>query len=294
MNIYCQGQIVEESEAKISANDHGFLYGASLFETFRTSGGKPFLLREHLARLKSGCLAFGIVPHEKLLIAQSPDHAAFRKTLNDLLEANELGDAVFRYTLTAGECRGGLPDGPYWNATELIFVRPLPLPLTSKGICLQILNTSRTEPEVFPRPKSGHYMNSLAGHRELGQRSSSAGDEGLMLTADGRISEGVVSNIFLIAGDVLYTPPLSAHILPGVTRNCVLTLARKLGISAAEKDLGLCDLTEADAIFTTNSARGIVPVFQVLDRNETLIWKRDSGDNRIVKQLLAAYASYSP
>lgn len=290
MKIYCQGQILPERDARVSAGDHGFLFGASLFETFRTYAGQPFLLTEHLARLAAGCRAYGLETRS-LLLANPP---ALQDLLRELLAVNDLTDAVFRYTVSAGSSPGGLPTGFYQNPTEFIFVRRLPATSPDEGIRIHILNTNRTEPEVFPRPKSGHYINNLIAHRELRQRTSEPTDEGVLFTADGRLSEGVVSNVFLVSNETLLTPDPSSHILEGITRGAVLDIARDAGIDAREKDLHLGDLTSAAAIFTTNSVRGITPVFQVLDRDGKIVWEGNSASDRLVAQLRSAYARLHP
>lgn len=288
MKIYCRGKILPESEAVISANDAGFLYGASLFETFRTYRGDPLLLEEHMARLAAGCRAFGIEPGKGLLISRPPAFEALRKTIRALLSENRLQDAVFRYTLSAGESSPGLPACDYRYPAETLHVRPLPTP--RKTIRLHLLTTRRSEPEVFPRPKSAQYMNSLLAHRELKALGARAGDEGLMLTPDGRLSEGVVSNVFLVNGDAIATPSPAARILTGITRNKVTELAGPLGVETAEKDLRVDELLQAEAVFTTNSARGITPVREVLDSHGKTIWQNDSAAHPAVKKLLVAYA----
>lgn len=287
MRIYCHGEIVPEDEAKISANDHGFLYGAALFETFRTYEGEPFLLHEHTTRLTTSCRSFAIVPGQNLLLRDPPDHPALRQTIGRLLEENGVADAVFRYTLSAGGMSPGLPRGAYENPTEILSIRPLPSP--AETVRLHILNTTRTEPEVFPRPKSVHYINNLIAYRELSAREPNPGDEGLMLTRDGQIAEGVVSNIFLLNGNRLLTPPAAAHILEGITRREVLKLATESGMATAEIPLQLPDLQTAEAIFTTNSVRGILPIHEVVGSDGQAVWKRNSAGHPLVKALQKAY-----
>lgn len=289
MKIYFQGKIVDQSHARVSANDHGLLYGLGLFETFRTFNGNPFLLEEHLQRMQTGCESYQIHPPPDSLLSEKPPHSRLREVVRELLRQNHLPEAVFRFTVTAGEAPPGLPLAPYSHPTEMIHLRPLPPPLPEEGQRIHVLDTSRRDPEVSPRPKSTHYANSLAGHWELRQRPTRPGDEGLMLTQDGRIAEGIVSNIFLLNSHGLQTPALSAGILPGITRQKVLHLAAELKIPAQETDLGLCDLTDADAIFTTNSVRGIVPVAEVFAVSRRAIWREDSAKNSTLRDLLHAY-----
>lgn len=283
MKIYCQGKILPAASARISANDHGFLYGATLFETFRTYRGEPFLLEKHLARIRSGCRAFGIEIHADLLVHGS----GLRDTVLELLRQNNLPDAVFRYTISAGEAPPGPPASPWRQATDLLFVRPPPPPPDRAAIDLHLLTTPRTEPEILPRRKSGHFMNAILALRELRQRNPAPDDEGLLLTRDGYLSEGTTSNIFLVSGNSILTPSEEAHILRGIRRDHVLGRARSLGFSAAETDLFLADLIDAEAGFITNSVRGIVPFNRLLDPTGNVLWQANSAEHETIRKLRA-------
>lgn len=170
MKIYCQGKIISESECSISANDHGFLYGISLFETFRTFNGKPFLLEAHLRRLQKSCQSFSIDLREDLLCAD-PKGKDLQKILQQLLDANLLADAVFRCTISSGQTGENPADPFYPNPREFIFVRPLPPPPPEEGIDLHLLQTTRKPPEVFPRPKSGNFADNVLAFQELRRKN---------------------------------------------------------------------------------------------------------------------------
>ncbi|AIQ44540.1 4-amino-4-deoxychorismate lyase [Paenibacillus sp. FSL R7-0273] len=255
---------VEAKDAVVSALDHGFLYGMGLFETFRTYGGVPFLLQQHLERLADGCRQLGI-PFEA-------DEASLSKWITQVMEANGLEEAYIRYTVTAGEDILGLPAGEYRQPNHLLYIKELPkldpaLYLEGKG--LQLLNTPRNTPEGPVRLKSLHYMNNILAKRELaGYPSAAGGAEGLMLTGQGYIAEGIVSNIFYIKDDVLYTPDIKAGILPGITREMVLRLAPEAGLQAEQGFYRWEQLLAADEIFLTNSIQEIVPVTMLWQGNE--------------------------
>jgi 4-amino-4-deoxychorismate lyase len=290
MRIYCHGRILPQEEARISANDHGLFYGLALFETFRTFGGQPFLLQEHLERMRRGCEGFQIRPAPGNLLSEKAPSPALRRVLQLLLEENDLDDAVFRYMITAGQAPPGLPASPYSEPVEMIHLRPLPPPLPPEGQRLHLLDTPRDEPVHWPRPKSVNYSNSLTGHWELRERQTKPGDEGLMMTRTGQLAEGVVSNIFLLDPSGLATPSLASGILAGITRKTILHVARSVGLAAREVELGVDDLTKADAIFMTNSTRGIIPVHDVLDREGRSIWRRNSAAHPALRALCDAYA----
>lgn len=255
------GQIVEQGKAVISVLDHGFLYGLSLFETFRTYGGRPFLLSRHLERLAAGCRALGMA------FPREATPARVQRLVAGLLQANGLQDGYVRYTVTAGEDALGLPNGPYTTPNVVVYVKALPAPPqgAQHGRALQLLRTPRNSPEGHVRFKSAHYMNNILAKRELGQYPSAAplsgpGAEGLMLTAEGIIAEGIVSNMFFVRGGVLRTPAVETGILPGITRGMVLELAERIGIPIEEGLYTWDDLRQAEEVFITNSIQEIVPI----------------------------------
>lgn len=187
------------------------------------------------------------------------------------MDNNELKEAYIRYTITAGEDILGLPAGDYQEPNHLLYIKALPkVPdkLYSEGKELQLLSLRRNTPEGAVRFKSLHYMNNILAKRELrGYASAASGAEGLMLTAQDFIAEGIVSNIFFIQNNKLYTPDLSTGILPGITREMVMELASSAGISVEEGTYHWERLKTADEVFLTNSVQEIVPV--------TSLWHND-------------------
>ncbi|WP_150275612.1 aminotransferase class IV [Paenibacillus tepidiphilus] len=249
-------QVVESKNAVVSALDHGFLYGMGLFETFRTYRGEPFLLDRHLSRLEQGCRLLGIPFH--------PAEASLKEWIASVMEHNGLEEAYIRYTVTAGEDVLGLPAGDYTKPNHLLYIKELPrLPgdLYTQGKGLQLLKLPRNTPEGPVRLKSLHYMNNIMAKRELaGYPSARLGAEGLMLTGQGYVAEGIVSNVFFIAGDLLCTPSLNTGILPGITREMVLELASEAGLQPVEGLYSWEELLAADEIFITSSIQELVPI----------------------------------
>ncbi|GFZ99479.1 4-amino-4-deoxychorismate lyase [Paenibacillus marchantiophytorum] len=255
MIISVNGNLIDDKLAVVSVYDHGFLYGLGLFETFRTYGGKPFLLREHLDRLSAGCHELGIV--------FEPNLERLEGLIASLLQANELEDAYIRYSVSAGEEALGLPTEDYKQPTEIIYIKSLPArdeETYQQGKALQLLKLPRNTPEGLYRFKSFHYMNNILAKRELQQYSWAAGAEGLMLSEDGYVAEGVVSNIFFVKNGIGYTPSLDTGILPGITRAHVLGLAQQQQIPTQDGFYRWEDLVEADEVFLVNSIQAIVPV----------------------------------
>lgn len=287
--IGLNGRIAEAASASVSVMDHGLMYGMGLFETFRTYNGRPFLLQRHLERMEQGAVELGI--------AWNIDADALHAEIASLLKANRLAEAYIRLTYTAGEDEMGLPTGPlYESPTRIVYIKELPKSPESwytQGRTLQVLRTPRNTPEGSQRLKSLHYMNGILGRRELSGISGAQGAEGLMLTREGHIAEGIVSNLFFVKSGRLYTPTIDTGILPGITRAFVLELAAKMGIKAENGIYALEDLKQADEIFLTGSVQEIVPVrlLRELNAAETIIGKGCPGE--LTLKLTEQYRHYT-
>ncbi|MDR9857653.1 aminotransferase class IV [Paenibacillus sp. VCA1] len=268
--ILLNGQSMDASAAVVSVMDHGFLYGMGLFETFRTYSGKPFLLERHLDRLTEGCKTLGID------VSVLPDTRQLRDWIGELMQANGLKEAYIRYTVSAGEDVLGLPAGMYSRPNTVLMAKPLPEPperLYTHGKALKLLNTRRNTPEGPVRLKSLHYMNNILAKRELSSDPEAVRlhAEGLMLSADGYLSEGIVSNLFFVKSSVLYTPDTACGLLPGITRGLVLELASAAGIRYEEGFYTWEELMQADEIWLTTSIQELVPVTSLIDHTGTAL-----------------------
>lgn len=251
---------MDDKQAVVSIYDHGFLYGMGLFETFRTYNGKTFLLDRHLRRLQAGC--------RELDIKYEPNLDQVNQAVQDLLKANRLTDAYFRWTVTAGTDMLGLPIGEYEKPNVIGYIKELP-PVHSKlyesGKPLQRLNLPRNTPDSPVRLKSLHYMNCILGKRELNGYPWARQAEGLFLTPNGYITEGIVSNVFFVKQGVLFTPAVEIGILPGITRDFVIELASGLGYEVRQGFYTWADLLSAEEVFITNSIQEIVPVTELFE-----------------------------
>jgi 4-amino-4-deoxychorismate lyase len=249
MFTYVNGQMIPNNEVRISPFDHGFLYGVGVFETFRTYNGIPFLLEEHLNRLNRSLQELHINLHV------TRDEA--RDILVKLEKANGWRNAYVRFNVSAGEGEIGLQTAPYQHPNIIVFQKQLAAagPMAEKrGIWLK---TRRNRPEGESRLKSHHYLNNIFGKREAGSDPSI---EGIFLTEDGFVAEGVVSNVFWTKERTLYTPALQTGILNGVTRQFVMGLAGESGLCVKEGMYTLDEAESADEVFVTNSIQEIVPL----------------------------------
>jgi 4-amino-4-deoxychorismate lyase len=272
MYLYVDGEIVPDHAAVISPYEHGFLYGAGLFETFRTYGGRPFLLKDHLTRLQEGAEEYGLCLPEDL-------EEEVHRAVAELLHTNELEDGYFRLNVSGGAEGVGLTAGVYENPRIIIYVKPLP-PVQMQEKKLQTLKIRRNTPEGSVRRKSHHYMNNILAKRETG---ASGNVEGLFLTKKNRLSEGTVSNLFFVKQKTIHTPDTSCSCLPGVTSRFVQELASALGYTVKEGSFYPKHMWNADEIFVTNSIQEIVPVFSWDDR------PFPGKEGKITRELQSAY-----
>ncbi|GMK42559.1 4-amino-4-deoxychorismate lyase [Paenibacillus sp. CCS19] len=284
MKVGYNGSVIEAEKAVVGVFDHGFLYGLGLFETFRTYGGQPHLLDRHLRRLLDGCRA--------LQINYRPDESMIREWLVQVMAANGLADAYVRMTVSAGDEGLGLPTGAYEKPNAWLLVKQLPATPPSvyeQGRELRLLHTVRNTPEGDIRLKSLHYMNNIIAKQELLSAGASAGAEGLLLTKEGYLSEGIVSNLFFVRDSRVCTPSLEAGILPGITRERVMELAAAAGFPVEEGLYRWNDLIEADEVWITSSIQELIPITTLTDSDGQQHRVGSGQAGPIHRQLLAGY-----
>lgn len=256
------GEYVKADELRISPFDHGFLYGLGFFETFRTYKGHVFLVEEHLDRLKKALDEF----HFKLDL-DIEDLLVVVRELNNRANGE---DGYFRLNVSAGVHDIGLQPGIYEQPTVILFRKPLPTSIRGTEKAAVWLKTRRNSPESEFRHKSHHYANNVRARLEL---PSLAVHEGLFLTHDGYVAEGITSNVFWVADDILFTPSLATGILAGTTRSWVIKEARLLDIEVREGLFTPDMLNGASEIFVTNAVQEIVPIKTL----ETTIYSGKQG-----------------
>lgn len=250
--IYLNGHLVPHSEARLSPFDHGFLYGYGLFETMRAYSGHIFHLDHHLNRLRRSAESLGLADK----IADIDLETACLETLR----ANELKDARLRLTISAGEGDMTPDPGTCSSPTVLVTAKPF-VPLSPKryeqGFKAVLSSLHRDSQSPLSRLKSTCYLNNILARME----AKTAGcNEAIMLNERGYLAEGSISNIFLVSKGILITPSLESGVLPGITREAVLEIARAWNIKTAERQVELKELSEAEESFVTNSILEIMPL----------------------------------
>jgi len=267
--IYIDGEFYPKSEAKISIYDHGFLYGDGVFEGIRAYNGIVFKLREHIDRLYQSAKAIMLeIPLEK---------EEMIKAVLETLRKNNLKDAYIRLVVTRGKGDLGLDPRKCSKPTIIIIAEPtiklVKEEAKEKGITT-LISWVRRDPVdgTSHEVKSLNYLNSILAKIE----ANNAGvDEAIMLTKEGYVSEGVGENIFIVKNGKIFTPPSAAGILPGITREVIIELAKKLGFEVLEKNITPYELFTADEAFFTGTAAEILPIREI---NKRKIGKEIPGE----------------
>jgi len=259
LEIYINGKLYPKQDAKISVYDHGLLYGDGVFEGIRSYGGRVFKLAEHLDRLWDSARAICLeVPIGKQEMA---------KAIVDTLETNGLKDGYIRVVVTRG-C-GTLGLGPERCSDPQVIIitdhiELYPPELYEQGLQIITASTQRSHPaSLSPRIKSLNYLNNIMAKVE-GMHAGCV--EALMLNHKGEVAECTGDNLFLVRGGRIFTPPIDAGILEGITRDTVIGLARDSGIEVLEVALTKHDVYIAEECFLTGTAAEVIPVVKVDSR----------------------------
>lgn len=275
MYIYLDGNYIEQKEATISPFDHGYMYGLGCFETIRIYHGHPFLLDDHLLRLQQGI--------ETLNIAVKVNKKEIVDILNRLLTLNNIQDAYVRINISAGIGEIGLQTEEYKAPTFIIYMKPLPFENVFPPKKAVILTTKRNSPESDVRLKSHHYLNNILAKREIGNDPKL---EGIFLTHEGYVAEGIVSNLFWAKDNIVYTPSIETGILDGITRQFILKWLVKNNIEVKIGHFTKEHLLKSDEAFITNSIQEVVPI------EEVDLCPLQGPKGSITKQLIDMYQKY--
>ena len=251
--INVNGVLGPPDRAAVSPLDRGFLYGDGVYETLRTYGRRPFLLREHLDRLRRSAERLDI-PHDQTPVDVEKE---ILRTIADTGAA----EAAVRVVLTRGPGPIGYDPVPCGPPTVVIYARPcpeIPEAWLREGVDVAIVDVMRNPPSALdPAIKSSNLLNNFLAWQESRRLGAY---EPILLNASGRLAEGATSNLFLVRKNRLTTPRLEEGLLEGITRGAVLGLARRDGIEAAEEALGPDDLRQADEAFLTGTLKGVLPI----------------------------------
>lgn len=259
---YFNGDILPESEVRVSFRDRGFKFGDAVFDMARTFGHKPFKLKEHVDRLYDSLTYCQIDP--------GLDADEMLRLSEQVLDINlpllpPDGDYWLGQRVSRGfdAVEDEAPDHP--GANVIIECTPIPFkaraPHFRDGIDVIVPSVRRTSPgSLSPRAKTHNYLNMIMGDLEVHAQDDNAW--AVLLDENGNLCEGLGSNIFVVRGGVLLTPREN-FVLPGVSRRTVIDLAVDAGIEVRETDIALFDGYTADEAFLTSTSLCLCPVASI-------------------------------
>jgi branched-chain amino acid aminotransferase len=258
--IYIDGKFYSEANAKISVFDHGLLYGDGIFEGIRFYNGRVFRLEEHLQRLwdsaRSICLEIPMTMRD------------MTEAVLETIRQNRLRDGYIRLLLTRGIGNLGLNPTQCKAPSVIIIAATIALyheDFYRKGLTIVTCATRRSNPaSLNPAVKSLNYLNNVMARVEA---NLAGADEALMLNDAGNVAECTADNVFIAKHGQIFTPPVAAGALRGITRAVVFEIAAELGVKVRETDITRHDVFVADECFLTGTAAEIVPVVKADGRS---------------------------
>ncbi|MDR5695441.1 MAG: branched-chain-amino-acid transaminase [Armatimonadota bacterium] len=274
---YVNGEFVPKEEARVSALDHGFLYGDGVFEGIRVYNGRIFRLEQHIDRLYESA--------QTIMLEIPLSKEEMKQAIVETVRRNGLRDAYIRPIVSRGVGDLGLDPRKCGRPTVVIIVDHIqlyPKEAYEKGLRTITASTRKIPPHCLnPRVKSLNYLGNIMARIE----ANLAGvEEAIMLTIDGYVAECSADNIFIAKDGTVITPPPHLGILKGVTRDAVLELCGKLDIPAFERVFTLHDVYTADECFLTGTGAEIAPVVVVDGRRIG-----DGKPGPITNRLLAGF-----
>jgi branched-chain amino acid aminotransferase len=261
--IWMNGELVDWDDARIHVGTHGLHYGSGVFEGIRAyeteKGSAVFRLSDHLQRLENSA---------KLLYMELPySIGELKDACNELIAANGLGECYLRPIAFYGY--GELGVSAVGNSVDVVIMSwPWGAYLGAEGqksgIRAKVSSWKRVGPNVIPHAAkaTGIYLNSMLAVMEANRAGY---EEAILLTDDGYIADGSGENIFMVRDGTIYTPDLSASILPGITRDTIIQMAQDLGHTVVEKQLIRTDLYLADEVFMCGTAAEVTPIREIDD-----------------------------
>ncbi len=238
------GELLPDDDARVSVFDHGLVDGDGVFETVKVAGGVPFAMTRHLERLRRSALGLGL---------PEPDLDRIRDGALAVIAASGGPPlARLRITVTAGRAPLGSERG---NSPATAIVAMAEQPFPAPAVDVVTVPWPRNERGALAGLKTTSYGENV---RALAYAAERGGSEAIFGNTAGRLCEGTGTNVFVVIGGRLLTPPLSAGCLAGVTRALVIEWA-----DAEEEDLPLGALASAEEAFLSGTTRDVQPIRSV-------------------------------
>jgi len=261
--IWMNGELVDWADAKIHVGTHGLHYGSGVFEGIRayetSKGSAVFRLTDHLRRLHDSA---------DLLHMELPySIEELKNACLELIGANGLAECYLRPIAFFGY--GELGVSAVGNPIDVVVMSwpwgaYLGADGQKNGIRAKVSSWKRVGPNVIPHTSkaTGIYLNSMLAVMEANRAGY---DEAILLTDDGFVADGSGENVFVVRDGTIYTPDLSASILPGITRDTIIQIAQDLGHRVVEKRLIRSELYLADEVFMSGTAAEVTPIREIDD-----------------------------
>ena len=295
MKVYLDGQIVDDSDARLSVFDASIQHGVGLFETVRAYNGRPFRCDAHMERLVRSAEQLGL--GEKL--RPSPLCEAVELTL----QKNGMSDARVRLTLTGGNLSllGAAQNKKQPRLQPSIFISATEPTVYPESFFTDGVSVVIADPKANPfDPLGGHKtVNYWSRLNALAAAAQGGAGEALWFTVTNHLCGGCVSNAFIVKSGQLHTPiargqepqgAIPSPVLPGVIRAAVIEVGGKLNIPVVQRMLTINDVLEADELFLTNSSWLVLPVAKV-EKESIAGGKTGEVTKQIYEELLKLIAS---
>jgi len=251
MVVFLNGRFLPEADAFVPINDRGFLLGDGLFETTRVANGRPFRLAQHLDRLTRGA--------DFLKIKTPYSSRELQRFVSELIEKNNLPESVLRITMTRGPGSRGYSLRGASQPTLAMTLHTLPEQSSDEPLQWSLVTSSFRIPasDALAAFKcTSKVLNVLA----RAEAEAAGADEALLVNTNGEVAEAASGNLFWVYQDKICTVPSGRGVLPGITRAVVLEICQSLGLETNKRVIKPEMLRNAEGIFVTQSALGIVPV----------------------------------
>ena len=257
-DIWFNGEFVPYDEAQIHVLSHVIHYGSSVFEGIRCyetdQGSAVFRLDEHMQRLVDSAKVYRMeIPY---------DLDELKEAVLETIEHSGLRECYIRPVSFRG--MGPMGVNPLDNPVETFIAvwewgEYLGEEALEKGVDVEVASWNRMAPNTLPAmaKAGGNYLNASLVKMDAIKNGKM---EGIMLSTDGFVAEGSGENLFVVKDGTLYTAPVGLSILPGITRNSVITLAEDLGYTVEEKKIPREALYTADELFFTGTAAEVTPI----------------------------------
>ena len=283
MKVYIDGKFYSRGAAKVSVFDHGLLYGDGVFEGIRAYNGRILRLEDHLRRLQESS--------DAIFLALPGSLREIGRAVVETVRANRLRDAYIRLLVTRGVGDMGLDMRKCRQGASLVIIADkielYPKEVYEKGLTL--ITSSYRQKRRDQVPAMAKTLNYLLNVLARAEATRAGAQEAVLLNTEGQVTECTGDNIFFVSDGRVYTPPISAGLLAGVTRRVVMELvAGHLGYEVVERETAVADLTRADEVFLTGTGAEVVAGVRI---DGHVIGSGKAGP--VTRKIIALFGAYA-